>query len=261
MKNFIKYFIPHGIIEYRRSLRGARRLDLHRRKGASTTELFESAKRSSATLFNPNWLKTIETVVDVGANTGQWASAWLMVVPTSRVLSLEPNPDTFAELQKAQSDYSNWNSLNVGAGESQQTLHFNVPNDSTSSSFLEPITEAAWNDPNDIINIRSVVIPVDTIDSITKEWSKISLLKIDVEGYELQTLRGATEALKKTDFVLIELSWHERFVGGSTAWKVNELLEKNGFLLWGISETTFFSGRAAFCDGLYVKRSWIQISR
>ena len=63
------------------------------------------------------------------------------------------------------------------------------------------------------------------------------ILKIDTQGHELKVLEGAKETLKKTKFVLIEMSNHNLYINGCKYFEVDDLLRKNNFTLADIIVT------------------------
>ena len=88
-------------------------------------------------------------------------------------------------------------------------------------------------------NERSEMIEQETVDSqFTRFQSKsIDLLKIDVEGYELQVLKGSTECLKnkKIQFIYLETGLDDRF---NSIQSIIDALGPHGYLPFGIYEQT-----------------------
>jgi hypothetical protein len=92
-----------------------------------------------------------------------------------------------------------------------------------------------------------------TLDRLLADLSEISLLKIDVQGYEKVVLAGARESLAKTMFLLIELNYMPQYEGGSWLGEIHEILTRDhGFFLANASKALVLNGRASMCDGLYV---------
>ncbi len=95
--------------------------------------------------------------------------------------------------------------------------------------------------------------PIQTLDSMTAELPEISLLKIDVQGFEKAVLAGAIQFLKRTNFLLIELNYMPQYVGGSWFGDLHQILtEQHPFVLVDASKPLRLNGRASMSDGLYV---------
>jgi FkbM family methyltransferase len=134
-------------------------------------------------------------MLDVGANIGLMALPILHNVPESKVLSFEPSPNSAPWLERtiAGSGYRNrWRLVAKVAGASPgQATFFVSPRQ---ASYLDGVV-----DTNRVEGGSSVTVDATTLDA---EWHalgnpEVSLLKIDVEGWEFQVLQGASELLNK----------------------------------------------------------------
>ena len=63
-------------------------------------------------------------------------------------------------------------------------------------------------------------VPITKLDLISFERDKMNFINIDVQGYELEVFKGATETLKTIDYIMTEVNRDEVYVGCA---KVNEL--------------------------------------
>ncbi len=101
-----------------------------------------------------------------------------------------------------------------------------------------------------------------TLDSMTAELPEISLLKIDVQGFEKAVLAGATQSLGRTTFLLIELNYMPQYVGGSWFGDLHQILtEQHPFVLVDASKPLRLNGRASMSDGLYLNTARLPASR
>ena len=82
----------------------------------------------------------IDTVVDGGANEGQWALRTMSQLPSDcKLISFEPNVKSFAVLQTKAESYVNWSIHNLGLSEKSGTFPIYISsNNEMSSSFLQP---------------------------------------------------------------------------------------------------------------------------
>jgi hypothetical protein len=102
-----------------------------------------------------------------------------------------------------------------------------------------------------------------TLDRLLADLDEISLLKIDVQGYEKHVLVGAKQILSKTKFLLVELNFMPQYDGGSWLGDIHQILTRDfSFFLANASQPQVLNGRASMCDGLYVNsklvREWVK---
>jgi hypothetical protein len=71
-------------------------------------------------------------------------------------------------------------------------------------------------------------------------------LKIDTEGFELEVIEGAPKFLRKTQFVIAEVSISKRFVEGYSFSEFTEVMIRNGFFLWDLMTV-----RKRFVDAVF----------
>lgn len=135
------------------------------------------------------FLKPGDTVLDLGANIGAHMLYFARQVgPTGRVISFEPQRVVFQTLcaNAALNSLTHVWTLNAGAGESEGQTHL-PPLDYTRSDNFGAVSldNAEEGEP----------VPVRTVDSL--ELPSCALIKVDVEGWEVQALRGAKDTLAR----------------------------------------------------------------
>ena len=100
-----------------------------------------------------------------------------------------------------------------------------------SNSFLQPV-ESTWKEIDYHTGaISKRVVEVTTLDDYAKEIASIYLLKIDVQGFELEVLKGAIETLKKTDHIFVEAGIRPLYQGAPRFTDVYDFLADRGFHL------------------------------
>lgn len=129
--------------------------------------------------------------LDVGANVGYVSRMMqLKAGAAGRTASVEPNPEVLPMLEENRlltPHHANWTIYPMAAGEVQNELWLKQPAAYASNHGTAHIT--ASEEPD------SIAVPVTTLDILFAE-EKISLLKIDVEGFEWNVLQGAKELLR-----------------------------------------------------------------
>lgn len=148
-------------------------------------------------LFSPQVISSINTVVDVGANVGQWSTAMKLLNPSVQITAIEPEPNSYQKLKENLSDLDNITTLNLAASKSQGSLTL-FRQKLVTTSTLYPTGNDSTSDP--------VTVRAEPLDNVLRNIPKIDVLKIDVEGAELSVIEGATETLAKTSIVIIEIS-------------------------------------------------------
>ena len=139
-----------------------------------------------------------KTLFDVGANVGQTASLWHEEFPEADIHSFEPVARLHKQLEDNCGKYARCNHLGVGDECGELKIHYGKHD--VSHSFSK-----------DDQNLGGEVTSVVTVDSYCKEHNieRIDLLKIDVEGFEPQVIKGASGLLaaQKVDLILVELGF------------------------------------------------------
>jgi FkbM family methyltransferase len=260
LRKLLKYSLPFGVVEIFRNRRRLRELgrDLALSDLWRSDWLMHEAEITGLDLFPPGQWKALRYVVDVGANVGQWACSTLDLISPEKLVMIEPGPVAFAELQKKFSGKAGVELHNVAIGETEGVTTLRVTRDSTGASLLPPREEM-----RDLIGRNwtvetEVECRVRTLDSLLAALPEVSLLKIDVQGYEKETLAGAARTLAKTKFLLIELNYMPQYVGGSWFGEIHELLTgTHGFVLVDATKPLRLNGRASMSDGLYVNEKLV----
>jgi len=265
LKRFLRFILPWGIVDLVKNRRKLR--DIGRR--LSPTELFKSdrialdADQSGLSLFAPGHVGKLRNIVDVGANTGQWSGMLLNLVRPEKLIIIEPLPDAFAVLQEKFGNNRRVQLHNVAIGEREGVETLKVTRDTTGASLLQPREEMRAVIGSNWTITAEVEVKMTTLDRLLVDLAEVSLLKIDVQGYEKAVLAGAKQTLAKTKFLLVELNFMPQYDGGSWFGDVHEILTRDfGFFLANASAPQVLNGRASMCDGLYVNpnlvREWVK---
>jgi FkbM family methyltransferase len=171
-------------------------------------------------------LPAAKTVLDVGANHGDFAQAANAIFPDATVLLFEPLPDMQVYIGGLiDSGRRNWTLVPSALGSSpgEFALHIDDHDDSI-GSFTGFTEEYLAANPRAKPS-RTIMCAVRTLDDEMRERNlgSIDLLKIDVEGFEFDVLKGATVALQRERAIIIEVSLIRRAPG--TAHPLVDMLE------------------------------------
>lgn len=137
---------------------------------------------------------SIRTVLDVGANIGQFAATALSLHPNAQVWSLEPNLQVFEILEANSQPYDRWTVLCFGLAEAdEERVLWVVPGKSGQGSIYKENAELRLGGARAIpvkVNLRRLTEEVCTKHGMPATFD---LVKIDVEGYEREVLQGLAQ--------------------------------------------------------------------
>jgi FkbM family methyltransferase len=173
------------------------------------------------------------TVIDVGAGRGQFALFALRAFPAARIVSFEPLPSSFATASRAVGGSARVQLRRQAVGAAPATAEIHVTADADSSSLRRPTGEQTRRFPG-TGDVDCVEVEVVTLDGVLSESPRPVLLKLDLQGGELDALRGAENLLAATDAVFVECSFVELYEGQPLADQVICHLRERGFTLGGV---------------------------
>ena len=197
-----------------------------------------------------------DCVVDVGANRGQFALIARKIFPRANIHSFEPLEEP-AQIFKRIFDGDHHVTLHTCAiGQEKTTATIHITKEDDSSSLL-PITDAqSGMFPGSIEKETRQVAVLPLSQALgTISIPPASLLKIDVQGFELDVLQGSEDILNKFSHLYIECSFIELYEGQALAHQVIAWLEKRSFILIGAYNMYYQkNGMAVQCDFLFTQK-------
>ena len=194
------------------------------------------------------------TVVDIGANRGQFSLVARWCFPQARILAFEPLLGAVAKFSRvfAVDDRVTLNAVAIGPKAEQRSLHVSRSDDSSS---LLPITERQsrlfpGTEEQRVTDVT--VAPLgDFVDA--RDVCRPALLKLDVQGFELEALKGCESLLGVFDAIYVECSFIELYRGQALLADVINWLYDRGFRLQGAYNLCYDSqGLAVQGDFLFV---------
>lgn len=149
-----------------------------------------------------------QTVIDVGANVGQFAIAAAKLFPGVQIHSFEPNPPCATRLRHNVRSLPEIKVYEQALGERSGTVDFHVNTHSHSSSIL-PLAGSHLDAFPEARESGVIRVPLSTLDEVFSgiKLAGPVLLKLDVQGYELPALQGGKAFLQQVDYVLLEASF------------------------------------------------------
>lgn len=186
------------------------------------------------------------TVVDIGAHTGQFSLLARARYPEATIHAFEPLPEAAAKFRAVfEADPRvHLHESAIGPERGEATLYLDGAWDGGS---LLPAT----------FSVREVAIRTGPLDEFlsSDDIYPPALLKLDVQGFELEALRGSQSLLDRFDNVVAELMLVEDRAGQSLAADVIALLRDEGFHLSGIDAFGHREGKIVRFDGIFSRLS------
>ena len=206
-----------------------------------------------AALFD---LMTIDCVIDVGANRGQYGRLLRRIGYRGRIVSFEPLPEGFAELNRRAALDSAWTTVRLALGGEDAVRPFHVASGTEFSSFRQ--TSVFGRTFGGAILTRIEPVSLRRLDAVWPEHSRGASrlhLKLDTQGYDTEVLRGAGSVLEQVVSVQTELSVQAVYQDAPRYPEALAELERLGFELTGLFPTVRDRGlRVVELDGVLRRR-------
>lgn len=196
-------------------------------------------------------LRAPARIVDVGAHRGEWAVACAKLFPKARILSLEPVPEYYRDAASRASRFPQWEVLCKAAGRERATRLIDVRGPRSSLTRIAGEKFPEWASSTDASE-GGQQVDLETLDELLaqRDFYPVDLLKIDAEGFEREILLGASETLRHTRQIIIEVRFYELFEGGPLFWEVHETLGAHGFVLRHLKPC---KGTCLWADATYAR--------
>jgi FkbM family methyltransferase len=153
---------------------------------------------------------SIDCVIDVGANSGQYGSFLRSIGFNGWIVSFEPVKSVFEKLVENAKRDEKWICYNLALGDIAQKKIINVFSSTVFSSFLDAneYSKGIWKSLESVVTEEVVVARLDEIFSeiLDRTHCKNHYLKLDTQGYDLNCFRGGLKSLNKISAIQTELS-------------------------------------------------------
>jgi FkbM family methyltransferase len=173
----------------------------------------------------------VDLVVDVGANSGQYASGLRAAGYRGRIVSFEPLSEPYGRLAAASSEDGNWECRQLALGRRSGSATIHVSEDSRNSSIFA-VGDRHLQAVPDSRPVGAETVRIERLDDL---WPAIvqdaqcPYLKMDTQGSELDVLCGATRMLDAIALVEVELSLVAVYDSAPVFADVHRLLARHGF--------------------------------
>src|SRR5258705_4265292 len=151
-----------------------------------------------------NFLRQVEShqvsvVLDVGANSGQFASGLRAAGFEGRIVSFEPTSAAFSQLERSAAADPRWECRRCALGDSDGTITINVAGNAGESSSVLPMLKSHQDAYPPANYVGTEQVPIHRLDALAPEILRptdVDFLKLDVQGFEKEVLAGSNETVK-----------------------------------------------------------------
>lgn len=201
----------------------------------------------------------IDLVFDIGANKGQYALGIMDAGYKGRIVSFEPLSSAYNMIAKHSSNYTNWSvAPRCAIGSKKEEIEINISANSVSSTLLNMLDSHIEGAPESKI-IGKEKVQVVSLDEIGPEFTlkeKNIFLKIDVQGFEQEVLKGGVQMITQAKGIEMEISLIPLYEGQT--WLLPEVLnfmKERGFQMVSIvpAFTDHKTGKVLQCNGIFFR--------
>lgn len=173
------------------------------------------------------------TLIDIGANKGQFSLAFRALRPDAGIVAFEPLPDAADRFEQVFGKDGRVRLHRIAIADDDKEAEFHVTDRRDSSSLLKP--GSGQSEAFGVSHQETIRVPVRRLGAVLDlaDLPHPILVKIDVQGAELAVLKGC-ERLEEVDFIYVELSFVELYEGQPLFGEVVDYLGQRGFELAGI---------------------------
>lgn len=201
----------------------------------------------------------IDCVLDIGANIGQYARYLRECGYYGKIVSFEPLATAYNQLKKFSESDELWQiAPRAAIGNRDSQIEINVSSNSEASSILNML-DSHLNVSSEFAYVDTETVRLHKLDTIAKNYvnqANSVYMKIDVQGFELEVLAGASDILDKVNGIQLELSltqlYEEQPLWNEVLAKMNQL----NYELYAIIPvfTDMQTGKLLQMDGIFCKK-------
>lgn len=208
--------------------------------------------------------RPISTVIDVGANAGQFTKKISGIFPNAKTYCFEPLSEPYSELEKwAKTQNGRVVPFNFALGDKEAEVEIYLHEEHTPSSSLLATTKLTEQYYPFTKGQRRVLVRQATLDTIIEELKADSpkeiLIKLDVQGYEDRVIAGGKNTFSNATACILEVSLDQLYEGQADFRQLSTKLYDLGYTYAGNLDQVYAEdGHCVFLDAVFLNKSVIK---
>jgi FkbM family methyltransferase len=199
------------------------------------------------------FLKNNFSIIDVGGADGITPIIFSKSFPSNKIWIFEPIKENCLKIDNLKKQFPNFSLIPKAAGNYVGKSVINIAESLASSSIFELNIDNSSKVFSNALNKKSTEeIEITKLDISIPENEIIGILKIDVQGYELEVLKGAVNTLIRTSVIVLEMNNHDGYKDSPKYFELDKFLRDQNFTLYDIFPSLKDDGRLKEWDSLYV---------
>lgn len=198
-------------------------------------------------------------IVDGGANQGLTISLFLKYFPGSTIHAFEPVPSLVDILKKK---YSNRNNVVIhqkALGSKNAEGNFKVMKYHCASSFFEPTIAAKSYHATEYSEYSEIEVHIQRLDNCFLSDPFPDILKLDLQGYELEALKGCGPLLHYLRIITTEIEFVPIYERQPLFGEIDRFMQENGFYLFNFYDLwTLKDGQIETGDAIYLNKEYFK---
>ncbi|MBY0425027.1 MAG: FkbM family methyltransferase [Cytophagales bacterium] len=151
--------------------------------------------------------KNSSCVIDVGANTGLYSIIASKSNPNLKIIAIEPHPGNVKRLKKniQLNNITNVNIIEKAVGDTEKTIHFNIPETLAISDTSSADSKFSHQTYSGKLQWKEIPVQQISLNSLMEsiDLNSVEIIKIDVEGYEMNVFEGAKRFIETFQPIII----------------------------------------------------------
>lgn len=190
-------------------------------------------------------------VVDGGANQGEFIHLIQQQYDAPTIYAFEPIPDLATQLAKAYQSNGKITVYSVALGPQEAAVDLNIANIVPASSILRSSEIGRKHYGGGLEPQQVVTVPQKRLDQLVE--GEIDILKLDLQGYEIEALKGASRLFKNIKLILIETEFVQIYQDQPLFSDIDHFLRGIGFHFFNFFDlSTHTNGQLYACDAIFL---------
>lgn len=199
-------------------------------------------------------------IFDVGANQGVFTDEMLARYGAPELYLFEPIPTLCEVMREKYRGKGNVRVLQYAAGNKNGTEQFNITDNVVSSSVLSPEESTLMYHEKALIVKDRISVEVRKLADFAKDVGAIDIVKLDIQGYELEALRGFDHYLADVRSIICEVEFFSVYRAQPLFAEVEMFLRNNGFYLFNLYNIwTHEDGQLEAADAFFLNGRFFRV--